>query len=171
MPNKNQSYVAFKGDECVRIADLLVLRFMREFERKGVTAKSPDFIRLNILHLHVANPGLQKPSAILSLQSVTCASPCPRGAGEEMEMALVDRTNRRSRRPSVLSGSGAAAKYSELICQALFSESFWKPATDFHTTPVGVRGLAPKSFSHFHPAVVREFLKELQFPPGGCKQK
>ena len=31
-----------------------------------------------------------------------------------------------------------AAESSELIRQALFSDNFWKPATDFHPTPVGV---------------------------------
>jgi hypothetical protein len=47
-----------------------------------------------------------------------------------------------------LPGSGTAAgvcvsstpdaESSELIRQALFSENFWKPATDFHPAPVGV---------------------------------
>ena len=30
------------------------------------------------------------------------------------------------------------AESSELIRQALFLDNFWKPATDFHPTPVGV---------------------------------
>jgi hypothetical protein len=34
--------------------------------------------------------------------------------------------------------TAGAAESSELIRQALFSGNFWKPATDFHPTPVGV---------------------------------
>jgi hypothetical protein len=34
--------------------------------------------------------------------------------------------------------SGGAAESSELMPQALFAESFWKPATDFHPMPVAV---------------------------------
>jgi hypothetical protein len=36
------------------------------------------------------------------------------------------------------SPTAGAAESSELIRQALFSDNFWKPATDFHLTPVGV---------------------------------
>ena len=40
--------------------------------------------------------------------------------------------------PSGLDRVREAAKSSELIRQALFSDNFWKPATDFHSTPVDV---------------------------------